>query len=128
MTDFEPELITIIEGPTPEFQPAPHRWLQSMHEGPIDQMVALCQLRTNNGLDIMERCQQAWSEFRLVKLDFPDELRMRQQVDVISMRLDKTDEGDVLLLWIAEPVDLIEEEEGEGFDGYEDDDDGLDYF
>ena len=118
MASTEPELITIIEGPTPEFQPTPQRWLQSIHEGPDDRHTALCQLRTISGEDIMERCQDAWHEGRLVKLDFPDQLRMRKQVDVVAMRLDEKEEGMVLLLWVSLPFESEEEE------AFVEDDDG----
>lgn len=131
MTVSEPELISIIEGPSPEFQPTPQRWLQSIYEGPDDQAVAFCQLRTAKGPDILARCQNAWREHRPVKLDFPDEIRMRQQVDVVAMRLDEVDEGQVLLLWVALPYELVgvEDLSDDDFDDFDDDyddeDDGL---
>lgn len=132
MTVSEPELISIIEGPTPDFQPTPQRWLQSIHEGPKDHALAFCQLRTANGPSIVARCQNAWQENRPVKLDFPDEIRMRQQVDVVAMRLDEVDEGQVLLLWVALPYELVgvEDMDDDDFDDFDDDfdDDGLDFF
>lgn len=121
MASNEPELITIIEGPTPDFQPTSQRWLQSIYEGPEDRATALCQLRTMNGEDIMERCQNAWSEGRHVQLDFPDQLRMRQQLDVVAMRLQEKEDGMVLLLWVSLPSDLEEEE------AMDEDDDGQLY-
>lgn len=119
MTELEPELITIIEGPTPDFQPSPQRWLQSIYEGPDDKETAVCQLRTANGEDIMERCQRAWRENRPVRLDYPDDLRMRQQADVVAMRLQQVEEGQLLLLWVSLPVVYEDEEEefDEGDDG-----------
>jgi len=130
MTVSEPELITIIEGPTPEFRPTPQRWLQSIHEGPADRGIAICQLRTGNGEDILARCQRAWRENRPVKLDFPDEIRMRRQVDVVAMRLDEVDEGQVLLLWISLPIEMMLAAEEDDFDGdeFDGEDDGFDYF
>ena len=100
---MEPELITIIEGPTPEFMPNPQGWMQSVYEGPQEIDVALCQLRTGNGEDIMERCLHAWDEGRPVRLDYPDDLRLRQQVDVVALRLTQIDEGELLLLWVTMP-------------------------
>jgi hypothetical protein len=134
MTIGEPELISIIEGPSPEFQPTPQRWLQSIYEGPDDQAVAFCQLRTANGPDILERCQNAWRENRLVKLEFPDEIRMPQLVDVVAMRLDEVEEGQLLLLWVALPYELVgvedfDDDDFDDFDNdFDDEDDGLDYF
>jgi hypothetical protein len=118
---IEPELITIVEGPTPEFRPSPQLWFQSIYEGPIDTDVATCELRTMNGRDIMERCKQAWKERRPVKLDFPDYMRMRQQIDVVAMRLQEVDEGTMLLLWVRHPVEDEAEEEEEGMDEDHDD-------
>jgi hypothetical protein len=69
----------------------------------------------------MERCQQAWREGRPVKLDFPDEMRMRQQLDVVAMRLGEVDEGQLLRLWVSFPVEYDEEEEEEMDEGDEDD-------
>ncbi|MDT8304654.1 MAG: hypothetical protein RRC07_01860 [Anaerolineae bacterium] len=111
MNVLEPEYITILEGPTPEFQTTPYMWMQSVYEGPVDGAVAQCELRTMNGEDIMERCDQAWSEGRPVRLDFPDDLRMRQEVDVIAMRLRDVDEGTVLVLWVRWPLEEEDEEE-----------------
>jgi len=124
MTTIEPELITIIEGPTPEFRPTPQDWVQSVLEGPMDRLVAICQLRTGNGEDIMARCRNAWQDGRPVRLDFPDEMRMRQQIDVVSMRLEQLEEGPSLMLWVALPLDSIEEIE-EIDDDNDDDDDML---
>lgn len=84
-------------------------------------MVAMCQLRTGNGEDIMHRCRNAWKDGRPVRLDFPDEMRMRQQLDVISIRLDQMDEGEALMLWVAVPLTHIEEIEE--FDDSDEDDD-----
>jgi hypothetical protein len=127
MTVTEPELISIIEGPTPEFQPTPQRWLQSIHEGPDDKAVAMCRLRTMSGEDIMERCYQAWDEGRPVKLDYPDEMRMRHQADVVAMRLTEVDEGKMLLLWVSLDYEVeFEEVDEDDFDGEEDD--GFDFF
>jgi len=121
MTAIEPELITIIEGPTPEFRPTPQDWVQSILEGPVDRLVAVCQLRTGNGEDIIERCRNAWKDGRPVRLDFPDEMRMRQQIDVVSLRLEQLEGGPSLMLWVALPLDSIEEIE-EMDDNDEDDD------
>lgn len=118
MHEPEPELITVIEGPTPEFRPSPYLWFQSIYEGPEDLDVMMCELRTFNGQSILDRCLNAWQEDRPVKLDFPDYMRMRQQLDVVAMRLHELEEGPMLILWVRYPIDLREEEE---FDEGEDD-------
>jgi hypothetical protein len=121
VSEREPELITILEGPTPEFRPSPYLLLQSVFEGPDDSDVLMCELRVLNGEDIVERCKAAWRQHRPVQLDYPDELRMRQRIDVIAMRLQHLDEGPMLQIWVSQPLDLLEEEEMD--DG--DDDLGL---
>ncbi len=116
----QPELIEIIEGPTPEFHASPQIWLQSFQEGPSAQEIALCQLRTATGRDIKARCESAWREGRAVRLDFPDELRMRQQVNVIALRLSEIDEGELLTIWVSLPFEF------ESIQDFEDDDEDDD--
>jgi hypothetical protein len=109
---MEPELITIIEGPTPDFTPNPQGWVMSVYEGPEEMDIALCQLRTGNGQDIVDRCERAWEEGRPVRLDYPDDLRLRQQLDVVALRLTTIEEGQLLLLWVAFPnEDVLDEED-----------------
>lgn len=124
MANIEPEFITILEGPTPEFQSHIQLWNWGIYQGPQEADIGMCELRTNNGPDIRERCKAAWDEGRPVQLDFPDELRMRQQVDVVAMQLYERDEGMVLKLWVHLPID---EEEASMLDSDidSDDDDGL---
>lgn len=122
---MEPELITILEGPTPDFGPAPHVYMQSILEGSESAVTAFCELRTGNGDDIVARCKSAWREARPVQLDYPDDMRARKRVDVAAMRLREVSEGTVLMLWLRWPIDDLEEEI-EGL--LDDDDDGLDLF
>jgi len=56
-----------------------------------------------------------------VRLDFPDELRMRRQVDVVAVRRAEVSEGELLLLWVVAPFEMLLEEEEAG----DDDDDDL---
>ena len=120
---IEPELIEIIEGPTPEFRSTAQTWLQSLYEGPEVAEVAMCQLRTATGEDIKARCENAWSDGRPVRLDYPDEWGMRQQLDVVAMRLSEVEEGELLTLWVSVPYELLLEEAEEGFDDEEEDED-----
>ncbi len=121
-TMSEPELISIIEGPTPDFLTNGHGSLQSIYEGPIEMATAVCELRTNTGPAIIDRCTAAWREQRLVKLEFPDEARMPQLIDVISMQLRERDEGEILMLWVASPVEpyFLNREDSEEFDDFDD--------
>jgi hypothetical protein len=108
---MEPELITIVEGPTPDFRPSDQLWLYSALEGPEDSNVYMCELRTMNGEAILARCRAAWKEGRPVRLEFPDEMRSRQQLDVAALRLYEVPEGKVLNVWVRQPVDAEEAEE-----------------
>lgn len=121
MKEIKPELIEIIEGPTPEFRPSPHHWNQSIIEGPDDRLVGLCELRTLKGSDIVDRCMSAWNEGRPVKLDYPDQMRLRQQADVVAMRLHQVEEGPMLQLWVSLPFN-----EEEWLDAHEHEDDDFD--
>ena len=119
MFETEPELITIVEGPTPEFSPSSYLWFQSVYDGPEDADVLLCELRTLNGESIVERCRAAWQEGRSVKLDFPDYMRMRKQLAVVAMRLQDMEEGPLLMLWVRQLVDEnLEEEHDDGEDDF----------
>jgi hypothetical protein len=118
MIENDAELITIIEGPTPEFQPSPYLWFQSIYEGPEDADVLMCEMRTLNGQSILDRCTEAWREGRKVLLDFPDEMRLRQQIDVVAMRLQEIEAGMLLHLWVRQMEEEVEEE---GFDDADED-------
>ncbi len=110
MSAVEPELITIVEGPAPEFQPVPDLWPLSIYEGAQPFMAALCQMRAFSGPKMIERCQRAWDEDRPVKLDFPGEGGLRQQAPVIAARWTEVEEGHVLYLWVQLPQRPPEEE------------------
>lgn len=119
---IEPELITIVEGPTPHFRPTPTHFFPSIKEGANDAETFMCELRTMNGKSILKRCQNAWKEGRPVTLIYKDEMLMKQEADVVAMRLKEIAEGMVLHLWIRAHVEYqIEEvDEGEGDDGLDD--------
>jgi hypothetical protein len=121
----EPELITILEGPTPDFRFAPQMWSYSVQEGPDAVQTSLCELRTNTGSDIVARCKDAWREGRPVRLEYPDEMRMRQEIDIVAMRLRQIEEGTILMLWVKEQLDLVAIEESLQ-DEYDEDDDDFD--
>jgi hypothetical protein len=103
MRGIEPEWITIVEGPTPEFQPAWEVWAFSIYEGLTPQPVAVCQMRTFNGEKMLERCRRAWEEGRPVQLDFHASSGERRWADVIAARVERWPEGDVLVLWVRRP-------------------------
>lgn len=100
----EPETITIIEGPTPEFHIAIDPWSMSILEGKSAYLTAACQVRSFNGGKLLDRCQRAWTSQRPILLDYKQIDGLRRQVEIISARLDKIDGVDVLNLWVRQPV------------------------
>jgi len=107
MNLFEPELITIVEGPPPDFQMVGEAWPFSLWEGRAPQAVALTQMRTFDGAAMMDRCLRAWSAARPVMLDFPQMDGLRRKAEVLAARTTSVDEGDVLSLWVVLPVDEV---------------------
>lgn len=130
MTYSEPEKITIIEGPPPEFMLAQDVWSMSMWEGTVARSVGVCQMRTFNARSLMERCQRAWGEGRSVLLDFPQMDGLRQKVEILAAKPGHVEEGDLLHLWVAVPSGFITQREdldGASFDDGElDDDEDID--
>ncbi len=120
MNYLEPEVITIIEGPPPDFQFAHELWSFSLPEGITPRSIGVCQMRTFKGSSMMDRCTSAWREGRSVRLDFPQRDGLRKQVDVLAARTDTVPEGDVLFLWVAAPLGETLTPEAE--DSAEDDD------
>jgi hypothetical protein len=100
----ESEVITIIEGPTPEFRAVADPWTFSVLEGAKPYAVAACQVRSFNGQKLIERCERAWGTLRPIRLDFRQMDGLRRQVDIIGARLEKVDGVDVLNLWVRQPL------------------------
>ncbi len=129
MTYSEPEKITIIEGPPPEFMLAHDVWSMSMWEGTLPRTVGVCQMRTFNAGALMERCQRAWGEGRPVLLDFPQMDGLRQKVEILAAKPGRVEEGDLLNLWVAVPNGFITQREELNDDDFDDeavDDEGDD--
>jgi hypothetical protein len=51
-------------------------------------------------------------------------MRMRQQLDVVGMRLQELEEGPMLMLWVRQLLDQEAYEE-EGFEGFDEDEDDF---
>lgn len=115
---MEPEKITILEGPTPDFEPDIQLWNWGLYQTLQPSAVATCRLRTANGEGIRARCKAAWKEGRRVVLDYPDDMRLRCEIDVVALRLEKIEEGTVLHLWVNQLVDELENvaEDGDSAD------------
>jgi hypothetical protein len=95
------EFITIVEGPTPDFTPTPAEWPWSLYEGTSSTICAVCKLRTFDGKAMVERCRAAWEQDRPVRLDYPDGEGGRLEADVVAVRAEAVEEGDVLNLWVC---------------------------
>ncbi len=121
MNFSEPELITIVEGPPPDFHLTDEFWPFSLWEGGAPQAVALTQMRTFDGAAMLDRCLRAWSQSRPVRLDYPQMDGLRRQVEVLAARATTAAEGDLLNLWVALPA-------GEVIQSLHADDDDADDF
>ncbi len=117
MTYLEPEMITIIEGPPPEFLLAQDMWSISIWEGQLPRTMGVCQMRTFNAQGLMERCTRAWGEGRPVQLDFPQMDGLRQKVEVLAAKPGRMEEGDLIYLWVAVPREAAVYNEDMDFDG-----------
>jgi hypothetical protein len=102
--------ITIIEGPPPVFEHANDGWAMSLHEGPSLSVPALTRLRTFNGHALIERCYRAWSKKSTMQLHYRDDMGLEQTAPILAARNVKTEEGDVLLLWVYLQRDKVEYE------------------
>jgi hypothetical protein len=107
--EAEPELITIIEGPPPEFKSANEAWLYSLVESPRPYSVSLCQVRSLDGRKLLERCQRAWQSGRATRLDFPTMSGLRRQLEIVAARYEKLPEGDLLNLWVRHQAADLED-------------------
>jgi len=104
---LEPELITIVEGPTPNFQLDAAPWALSVLEGQSGYIIAHCQVRSLKGDVLMERCERAWREQRGIRLDFRQLDGLRRQVSIVSAKLDKVEDTDVLHLWVRQKLNSL---------------------
>ncbi len=125
----EERKITIIEGPTPEFEPvqedAADYWAGAL-EGPSPQSyIAVTRVRAFNGPALVERCYRAWRKRREgMYFEFRTPLGLVQRVPIVAVRYVPTEEGDVLLLWVVLPLEVMEQlTQGRG-----DEDEDLDEF
>jgi hypothetical protein len=107
--ETEPELITIVEGPPPEFKPTDDRWMYSLVESYRPYLVSLTQVRSLKGQVLLERCRRAWSSQRPIRLDFPTLSGMRRQLEIIAARYEQLPEGDLLNLWVRHTPNEIED-------------------
>ncbi|HSS98154.1 MAG TPA: hypothetical protein VLK33_14035, partial [Terriglobales bacterium] len=68
------------------------------------------------GGELVERCYRAWRKQEPIHLEYRDEEGNNKQAPILAARNARTEEGEVLMLWIRIP-----DEEIELAIGYEDD-------
>ncbi len=111
--------ITIIEGPTPEFeiisgsddQANSLTWANSITEGPFLYDTALTKLRTFDSQKLLERCQNTWAEKQTMYLEYKDRIGLKREDPIIAAQAITVEEGDVLVLWVRQELNLEDEDE-----------------
>jgi len=94
--------ITIIEGPTPEFEDISDGWALGLNESPLLYDTIFTQVRTLNGPALVERCHKAWKSNSSIYLHFKNKTGIEEKVPIIAVRSVDTDKGQVLLLWVRQ--------------------------
>ncbi len=100
--------ITVIEGPTPVFEPVQEVWALGLNEGPARMVMAQTRLRTFNGRALVERCYRQWKNHQPIKLHYRNELGLEEQAPIVAARSVDTEEGQVLLLWLNFDEEKVE--------------------
>ena len=120
--------ITIIEGPTPIFEPlhempetSMQNWTSGLNQGPLIYDSARTVLRTFKASDLVERCHKAWQQNSTMYLEYRDRIGLTRQTLIMAAQPLITEEGDMLVLWVRN-----DDEEEEDF--HEDDDEDEDSY
>lgn len=113
--------ITIIEGPTPIFEPVQDGWALGLNETRRFSVTALTRLRTFNGPALVERCYRRWNQRLPINLHYRDETGLEAKAPILAVRSVETDDGHVLLLWLHVERDDLELEIGNGDENADDD-------
>ena len=107
LMEADPELITIVEGPPPEFRTVNDEWMYSLLDSARPFFISLCQVRSLKGQILMERCQRTWHAQRSIHLDFPTMSGLRKQLEIVAAKYEALPEGDLLNLWVRhQPQDI----------------------
>ena len=117
--------ITIIEGPTPNFDSVDtdyimgiNGWTAGLNEGPFLYDTARTTLRTFNGEALLDRCHNAWEHKTTMYLEYRDPIGMKREVPIVAARTVDSDQGDLLILWVrCEPEEDDEDLEMDFDDG-----------
>lgn len=105
--------ITIIEGPTPEFEPInqehgfniPHPWALGLLEGPNYYHTAFTSLRTFNSQLLLERCETAWAADIPMYLVYRDPIGLKVETQIMAARAIQIEEGEIIQLWVRNGID-----------------------
>ncbi len=114
--------ITIIEGPTPIFEPVQDGWALGLNETRAFSFTAITRLRTFNGPALVERCYRRWNKHEPINLHYRDELGLEATAPILAARTVETDDGQVLLLWLHVDRDDMQLEIDSSDDDSADDD------
>lgn len=112
--------ITIIEGPTPLFREANGLWAQSLIESHFEFETIFTELRAFDGSTLVKRCQKAWENQEAIFLEFRTEEGLTDQLPIVAIHHEETEEGDRLQLWLREEREEVEIELE--YDEYDEDD------
>jgi len=100
--------ITIIEGPTPDFQEVNDLWIQGIADSPFQFDTFFAELRAFDGPALVDRCREAWRNQELMTLEYRDESGLVDEIPIIAAHCEETEEGDVLQLWLRQPREDVE--------------------
>lgn len=110
--------ITIIEGPTPNFDSVEsdflmgvNGWTAGLSEGPYLYDTARTTLRTFNGEALIDRCHKAWANKTTMFLEYRDPIGLKKEVPIIAARTVDSDQGDLLILWVRTDPEEYEEDD-----------------
>ena len=117
------EKITIIEGPTPTFEPIPDLWVHGLTEGMTQNDIVVTHLRTFNGPSLVERCHRAWRNLQNINLEYRNQEGLNEEIPIVAARTVKTEDGDMLMLWLRLADNAVELEIGYEDDFNDDDED-----
>lgn len=117
--------ITIIEGPPPTFETVGDGWVLGLNEGPSLYQIALTRLRTFNGPALIERCNKAWRRQNTINLEYRSLDGLESYAPILAARAMQLDEGQMLLLWVRQEVDIadLDDPDDDSFDDLDDDPD-----
>jgi hypothetical protein len=122
--------ITIIEGPTPEFQlvsetgfgDGSQSWIGSVLEGPFLYDTAFTHLRTFDSQRLLDRCLDTWAAKQTMYLEYKDRIGLLKEDPIIAARALHAEEGDILLLWVRRELSDEEDDDDHNYNDFDEND------